>query len=122
LTRVVDFDAFRAEQKADPIILKLGGNEYKLPPALPASLALDIIRKNGDDPTAEMDTGSLVEMGNAIFGGEESFRLILDDNSITMDELPELFKMVFAQYNGAPEDPNPESLPDSTPAETATSL
>jgi flagellar motor switch protein FliM len=122
LTRVVDFDAFRAEQKADPITLKVGGNTYQLPAAIPASLALDIIRKNGDDATAELDPATLITMGNAIFGGDETFTKILDENKITMDELPKLFEMVFAEYNGASEDPNPESPPDSTPAETATSL
>lgn len=121
MTRVIDFDAFRAEQKAEPIMLKLGGHTYPLPSSLPATLALDVIRKNGVDSEAELGPGELVTMGEGIFGGSEQFNAILSENSITMEELPELFKMVFATYNGEPEVPNPES-PASTSAEAATSL
>ena len=121
MTKVIDFDAFRAEQKADPIVLKLGGNSYTLPASLPATMALDIIRKNGEDASVELGAADLVPMGEAIFGGPEQFKHILDDNGVGMDELPDLFKMVFEAYNGEPEAPNPES-PASTPAEAATSL
>lgn len=121
MTRVIDFDAFRAEQKVEPLKLRIGGNEYLLPASLPATLALDVIRRNGDDAEAEMDPAQLIGMGEGIFGGEKEFARILDENHVTMAELPELFKMVFAAYNGEPEVPNPVSPPRSTRAKAASS-
>jgi hypothetical protein len=114
VTRVIDFDAFRAEQKADPLILKLGGHEYELPSSLPATLALDIIRRNPNEADVELESSELDTLGQTIFGGEEKFRRILSENNITLTELPELFKMVFATYNGEPDAPNLET-PNPTP-------
>ncbi len=121
MTRVIDFDAFRAEQKVEPIALKLGGHTYSLPAALPATLALDVIRKNSVDAAEELDPATMVDMGEAIFGGPEQFNKILTENNVTMNELPELFKMVFATYNGEPEAPNPESPSAPTPAKKGSS-
>jgi hypothetical protein len=115
VTKVIDFDAFRAEQEAEPVELRVNGRTYELPASIPASLALDIIRRNPDGSVVELDSSELATMGDKIFGGKENFSRILEDNSITMAELPELFKLVFATYNsaGASEAPNP-----ATPART----
>lgn len=120
MTRVIDFDAFRAEQKAEPLVLRVGGNEYTLPSSLPATLALDIIRRNPNEADVELRSDELEELGQSIFGGAETFHRILVENNITLEELPELFKLVFATYNGEPEAPNPET-PDPTSAETGSS-
>jgi hypothetical protein len=119
VTKVIDFDAFRAEQKAEPVSLKIGGRDYPLPSALPASMALDIIRRTEDNASEEIEGAELLRMGEEIFGGKGEFDALLRENKVTLTELPELFKMVFAAYNGASEDPNPES-PAST--ETTSSL
>lgn len=40
--RVIDLDAARsarAEAQAEPVVLRFGGNEYQLPPELPADFA-----------------------------------------------------------------------------------
>ena len=51
---LIDFDAFRAEQQARPLIIRVGGTEYALPSSPPAAVALDGIRlaRRGarDDP------------------------------------------------------------------------
>ena len=115
MTKVIDFDAFRAEQEAEPVVLRVNGHEYALPSSIPASLALDIIRRNPDSSDVELRADELATMGDKIFGGKETFDKIVEENGITMEELPELFKMVFATYNGTgePDAPNPE-----TPAPT----
>ena len=41
---LIDFDAFRAEQQARPLIIRVGGQDYALPSSPPASVALDGIR------------------------------------------------------------------------------
>jgi hypothetical protein len=118
LTRVIDFDAFRAEQKAEPLELKIGGHVYQLPTSLPAALALDVIRLNAEEgEDAEVKPDFLETMGRGIFGGD-LFETIIQENGITMAELPELFKMVFAVYSGEPDSPNPETSPESETAET----
>ena len=55
--RTVDFDAFRAEQEKKPVFLKLGGEKYALPDALPASVAVGIIRLRADIGDEARDPG-----------------------------------------------------------------
>ncbi len=117
MTRVIDFDAFRAEQNAEPIELRVGGHTYQLPTSIPATLALDVIRLNAEDSEADFKPEQLISMGRGIFGGD-LFETVLNDNGITMAELPDLFKMVFAMYSGEPDAPNPEGSPESETAET----
>ena len=100
---VIDFDAFRAEQKAEPMLLKIGGKTYKLPPSMPAALALDIVRLKaleGDDANVQVE--DLLKVGSALFGGEAQFQSILAEGGITMDELPELLKKVITAYSPSP--------------------
>ncbi len=118
MTRVIDFDAFRAEQIAEPLELHIGQNVYNLPTSLPAALALDIVRMNAKEEDDEVDLDTLAVMGDGVFGAE-LYEKILRENNITMTELPELFKLVFAMYSGEPDAPNPENSPELETAETS---
>lgn len=99
-TKVIDFDAFRAEQKQEPVSLKLGGKEYALPASLPAALALDLIRMNATDADREPNMDEIERMGAELFGGTAVFHEVLREGGVTMDEMPELIKMVLNQYAG----------------------
>jgi hypothetical protein len=99
MSGLVDFDAFRSEQKAEPVQLRIGGQVYDLPPALPAALALDIIRlqdEGGND--ADVPVAKLEEFGRQLFGGD-LFRTVIETHSITLPELPELMRQVLAAYD-----------------------
>ncbi len=42
--RFVDFDAARAERRREPVVVRLFGRDWELPPALPARVVVDVIR------------------------------------------------------------------------------
>jgi hypothetical protein len=100
MTRVIDFDAYRAEQKKEPVELKIGGKTYELPSSLPASLALDMVRLKADmDSKAEIPPEILGKLGVGAFG-EETFRAILEEHALTLDELGKLMQDVLRAYTG----------------------
>lgn len=96
---VIDFDAYRAEQTEEPVILRIGGEEYNLPTSLPAAVALEIVRMNAAGPEAEVDESYLERMGRAILGGEQ-FLTIIERHNITLAELPKLITMAMSAYGG----------------------
>lgn len=110
MTRTIDFDAFRSEQKADPVTLVLGGKTYEMPASLPASLALDIVRlHDGTEEEDEVKIDDLLHLGAGLFGGDEKFRGVLDAGHVTMDELPDFMKLILDFYTNAVTPPNPEA-------------
>jgi hypothetical protein len=96
---VIDFDAYRAEQAEEPVLLKVGGKEYTLPTSLPASIALEIVRMNAAGPDAEVSEAYLERLGRAMFGGDQ-FVEIIEANNITLKELGPLITMAMAAYGG----------------------
>jgi hypothetical protein len=109
VTRTVDFDAFRAEQKLEAFNLVIGGKTYEMPPSLPAALALDVIRLSEEmDAKAEPKIDDLMRIGAALFGGKEQFRTVLLEAGVGLDELGDLIQMVIEAYTGK-RDPNPEA-------------
>lgn len=102
MSNVIDFDAFRAEQQAEPITLRIGGKDYELASSLPASLALDIVRMNaGSGGLDEVSEEYLETVLRSLLG--DHYSEIISENRITLKELPELIKMVFAAYGGGVE-------------------
>ena len=111
MARVIDFDAFRAEQAHEPISLIVGGRTYELPWGLPATIALDVLRLNETIAQgAEVGPEDLMRIGAALFGGDAPFREVLAGAGITMDELPDFIRLVMEAYA-----PNPETQ-ELTPA------
>lgn len=118
MSQVIDFDAWREERKAaangegaGPTI-KVGGKEYRLPPTIPAAVALDVVRfkrAKGDDAT--VPANMLINIGESLFG-EEDFRSILADNQLDLDQLGQLIMMAFGAYDesqGGDAVPNPKT-------------
>lgn len=109
--KLIDFDAFRAEQGEVPIKFRIGGAEYDLPPALPASIAVDVIRmKQTMSDDEEVDVEDLMRFCEAVFGSE-LWREILDKHRISLAEIPKLLEMVLEAYTADPkaEEPSPTS-------------
>lgn len=107
MSRTIDFDAFRAERAKDPILLTIGGKQYELPPSMPASLALDVMKMRetlGGD--AEPSIDDLLKFGGALFGGRDKFQTVLEESGLELSELPDLVQMVVEAYtSGAPGNP-----------------
>jgi len=111
--RTIDFDAFRAEQRGEPVLLRLGGKTYELPPSLPATLALEILHLGGMTDKTDVPPELLFKVGAGLFGGEAKFQAIMAEAGVTLDELGDLMTMVVKAYTP----PSPES-PGETPGET----
>ncbi len=100
MTRTIDFDAFRQEQEAEPLVLKLGGKEYQLPSAIPAQLALEIIRIRAQyGPEHDIEPQELDKLGRALFG-PDLWATCLGEGHVTIDELPALIQFVLNEYGG----------------------
>lgn len=117
MTKVIDFDAFRAERKREPVVLRIGGVDYILASSMPASVAVDVIRLRrdiGEDEDVPLEV--LDEMGRAVFG-ETVWRDLLADHRLEVDELGDLLQMVLAAYTPAkpetPEDPQAASTQET---------
>lgn len=98
----IDFDAYRAEQKEEPLKLRLGGKEYLLPPSLPAPLALDLIalrKEHGD--SAKLAAEDVERFARKLLG--DSAEEII--SKLSLAELGELLQRLLSVY--AP--PNPAS-------------
>jgi len=97
--RVIDFDAFRREQNRQPVELKVEGETYLLPPQLPATVALDVIRARAEHEDDEDMPPEILEMfGTQIFG-EDLFRTILTKHKMGLEEMGWLIQEVFNIYN-----------------------
>ena len=103
--RVIDFDAFRAEQAAKngtgeehPTII-VGGRVYDLPPDLPATIAVEVIRlQKTEGAQANVDPQMLLDIGNALFG-ESTFREILDAERMGVKDMGSLITQAFKAYD-----------------------
>jgi len=95
----IDFDAARAERNAEPVTLTLGGVTYVLPPALPADIALDLIRLRADaGDGAEVPIGELHKFAHSLLGTEADAII----SRITLPELEDLLTRLIAIYAPAP--------------------
>lgn len=112
MTRTVDFDAFRAERKEEPVYFVIGGKTYELPPALPAAIAVDVIRLraiDGDESEVPLDV--LETFGQALFG-KDIWAKLLGEHRVTMAEVPPLLEQVLEVYTI--DDPKDQESPAST--------
>ena len=64
---LIDFDAFRAEQQARPLIIRIGGQDYALPSSPPASVALDGIRLSRSGATT-IPADDVAGLAEGLFG------------------------------------------------------
>lgn len=98
--RFKDFDKFieETERKLEPVIFQYGGEEFRLPPNLPAIIPIKAMRlkkEYGSDD--EIPADETVTLALDIFGKEQLDRLLA--KQISMDTLSEIIKWVFEQYN-----------------------
>jgi len=103
-TRVVDFDAFRRARDAnagevEPVVFRLGGTDYHLPPEPPATVVLDALRleETLKDRSRIVPLKALRDMGYALFG-EKQFRKMLEDNGVGAAEMGDLILEAFKAW------------------------
>lgn len=110
MTRTIDFDQFRSEQKEDPVNFIIGGETYVLPPALPAALALDVMRMQElqEDEDADVPPEVMEKLGRSLFG-ETMWSQLLQKHRITVDEIGPLMEKVMEAYTAPPKEETGES-------------
>jgi hypothetical protein len=93
---LIDFDAFRAEQQARPLIIRVGGQDYALPSSPPASVALDGIRLARSGATS-VAADEVANLADGLFGAA-----VLDElvrvHRLTVVELQALIGRVMDAY------------------------
>ena len=92
--RYKDFDEASKEEAKEPIQVKLNGNIYTFPPALPARTVLAQMRWM--DETGAMPTAAVPEWLSSIVG-EEVMEDILDEGA-TWEQLEELLQYLLSEY------------------------
>lgn len=120
--RVIDFDRFRAEQKDEPVLFLIGGEEYALPSSLPASMAVDMLRMQDvfNDPEADVPPDVMDQFGRSLFG-ETMWEALLRRHRITVDEISPLMEQVFEAYTDAPKEETEESTSETQEPDSASS-
>lgn len=108
-SRYRDFDAFRREQRGEPLGFRINGQEFVLPPALPALVmlkAVELMVTRGADE--EIAPAELVDMLRGIFGHDQLERLLKSTNAqgvaLSMEELSEVLTWVIQAYRGEGDD------------------
>lgn len=94
--RVIDLDKVRAERvasaevKKQPLVVKLGGKQFELPPEMPASFAV------------YANDGQLLPAFRALLG-EEQVREFLDDTEMSLADMGEFARAIAEAYGLSPE-------------------
>jgi hypothetical protein len=107
--RFIDFDASRAERNAEPITLKAYGREFTLPPAMPASIGLDLAEMT--QTQGEQAQFTVLELRKMLVAliGQATLDELLAIPEFTLDDLSALLVAVFHAYSGKEE---AEALPN----------
>jgi hypothetical protein len=106
--RTIDFDAFRREQKSEPITILIDGESYQIGSDMPAAVALEVIalrQQIGDD--ADVAPEKIGELATSLFG-EELLNTLVTKHRLTTPELAVLVVQVFGEYSKGI-DPNPKA-------------
>jgi hypothetical protein len=107
MSKTIDFDQFRAEQKGEPLIVKLGGREWHLPASPAAELALDVIRWQSENLDV-VPPDKLMDLARGLLTAE-LLEFALHEQRLSMDELWALLNQVSEVYTAQASGPNRET-------------
>jgi hypothetical protein len=96
VSRFRDFDAGRAEATGEPVVFKVEGQEFSLPPELPAIVVLEVMSLRGS-PDGEMSGEAVLKLVRGIFGAETD-RLLA--TGIGIKRLEEVLTWAIGVYSG----------------------
>ena len=115
--RFKDFDAAWAETASAPLTVKVLGQTYNLPPAIPAKVVLALARVKSDTPEAEVPIGQIMDLLEPFFGPGVLAEWL--DKGLDVDQLGDVFRWSMSMYSGVdpdaiePVDPEAETDPNS---------
>ena len=98
--RFIDFDAARAEREAEPLTLRAYGETFELPPFMPASILLDVVRwqeeRDSDEELTVADSVSILRR----MLPEDVLSALLERDDFSTDDLSDLVRLVAGAYSG----------------------
>lgn len=106
MNELLDFDAFRAEQLAETIPVKVGGVVYLVPASPPASAVLDSVRMQRDG-AKKLTNDAVFELAKGILG--ESWEAIVHTDGLSLPDLVTLIEQVAERQVVAVTVPNRET-------------
>lgn len=96
-SRMLNFDNFMAEKKAEPVIVTVFGKEYKVKPEIPAIVPVMMARANEAMTDAEASR-IVLKAADAMFGAKAIDEMC--EKGLTTDQIGDLIKKTFAVING----------------------
>ncbi|MDD3920952.1 MAG: hypothetical protein PHO41_07275 [Eubacteriales bacterium] len=112
MSKYRDFDAFWAEKNREPITFTACGKKYNLPPEVPASLMLQVMRlQQNEGNQASVSFEAIEELLTGMLG-EKQYKSLLS-SGIGMAQLTDVLDWIMVAYNGAEDaEGNPEAPQD----------
>jgi hypothetical protein len=112
-SRLIDFDATRAERTKEPLMLRAYGQTFELPGSLPAALFLDIVAlEETKGAGAEVTFKDSLGLLQRVFPPDVLDRL-LESDDFSVDDFTELAALVVQTYMTTP---GQESTSGNSPA------
>jgi hypothetical protein len=101
--RYRDFDQAWSETAGEPIKFMAMGEEFSLPPEIPARVILKILRLSADK-VEDVSDDQAIDLALSILGKKQVDRLL--ELGISMDKLEQIVDWAMSEY-GMGSDPNP---------------
>lgn len=101
-SRYIDFDAALAEAEEQPVVVRYKGRDWRLYASLPAKPVLRLLRLQAEG----QDEDALTQADMVRFMSEMVPADVLEawlDAGLTVDEMGQLLRLVFAAYRGGEE-------------------
>lgn len=119
-SRFIDFDAERAERRAEPILLRAFGRDFELPGSMSAALFLDILRIQ-EERGAESDItfNDAVGILRRVLPADVLDALLANDD-FSQDDYIALCGIVVQAYGDSGESPAPNRAERRNPPATST--
>ncbi len=94
---IKDFDAYWAEQERKPIEFKLFGQVETLPPSLPATMILKMVRAQREYGNKDLPESVQLDLAFSVFGEDKVQEWC--DKGLTIEQLGDLMKWATEQFN-----------------------
>lgn len=101
MARFIDFDAAFAEQRREPVVARLFGRDWDLYPSIPASVTLELLRRQAEGAD-EMTTGEQLEIIKRVIPPDVLTAWL--DLGLDLQNLATVILGVMRAYAGADDD------------------
>lgn len=108
--RTLNFDNFMVEQKQEPIVVTVYGEDYKVKPQIPAIVMVTLARAETESMGNQEAVQMIFRAGDAMFGAETINKFCA--KGMEAGQLLDLIKRLFDVINGKGVDDDEEEMDD----------